>query len=826
MFPLVVLGALLASAPSSSVVLSTDGHIALAHGVLTGPSSDDLRSVAREFVLLHRAELGLPIGSTLGPPQAFSTRFGGSVHLPQLIDGVEVYGGKAIVTFDLQGRVVRVASSLRAYTGSNIAWNLTGPGALLAGARQINGALFQSDGSAQGGYQRKMFPVGDEVHAGFLVWIPTWNSAENWHLAIDATDGSVLWSENRVHRSFDANVYAAGPGGVGAGIGITPVVPVTLDHFPPGFDGGALSGEHVRAFNCCPTANCALDAGPRHFGGLLKAPDGGLATFDLAVCDVVQRATNDPALHPSGNYVYAPVDPPVGSSPSAQSPADFDVFAEVHAYFHVNKVYDFVRALSNGPFAADSGFSSFTQRDEQLGKVLAVMVNTSQPVVPANPNEQGVYFSDTMKRDNDARFFPRENMSFVLVNHQFDTDLIMMSQGDKADPAYDGTSLWHEFGHAMIYSTANWPTAIVIDSRSANDEAGALHEGLADAISFMVGQNPALAPYTAYRETSRLAIRNADNNFKCPDVLWGEVHQDSQHLSGALWQARTTLFQGSDQGGTFDAAIYAAIVSFPPDVGFEKAAVILAAAVGLAFPGIPTAQAQLKAIFDARGVSNCSKVVDVTNAPAPRIVYLIPGTQPAGLAVNQLVPGPYQLKVSVPKGAKSVRINPYVGGSTRLRLLAKANQPIVFKRGAAQRLTNDADKSGVAVIDGGVTTATALIDVPCGGDLYFTVANTNTTEAVLINLAFGVVPADSCPAIPDAGMTFDAGMMVVPDAGPAPVVDAGPPPPVRVELYPTPLGTVAPLSGCGCNAASPGAGWLLLVSLALLGRRIRPRGTR
>ncbi|MBS1148656.1 MAG: Protein-N(5)-glutamine methyltransferase PrmC, partial [Myxococcaceae bacterium] len=729
MFALLAIAPLLLGVPTEpswNVVPTPDGHIALAQGVLSGPSAGDLREAARAFVLSHRAELGLPITSSLGPAQTFATRFGGSVHLPQLVDGLEVYGGKVIVTFDLQGRVVRVASSLRSYDRVKLSWSLTGPQALLAGARQIEGAVFQNGGVPYGGYQQKMFPVGDELHAGYFVWVPTWKTSQNWHLAIDATDGTVLWSEDRVRHGFEANVYASSPGGLSTGVGVTPLAPVTLDHFPAGVDGGKLSGELIRAFNCCPTANCNLDAGApaRRATGMFQT-FGGTVSYDLAICDRYQRATNDPAVNPNGNYLYAPTDVPTGAGPNPQSPADFDEFAEVHAYFHVNKVYDYLRALSIGPLTADAGFSAFAMRDSKLGKVPAIQVNASEPAFPQSPNAQGVYVSNTMTRVENAMFLARENMQAVTVpEFAFDTDALVIYQGDKADFAYDAPVVWHEFGHGAIYSTSNWNRGVEIDARSSNDESSALHEGVADVIAFMVGQESAIGQYVGPRtDFGSAALRNANNTDKCPDVLWGESHQDSQHFAGAIWQARATAFQGTDQGRTFDAAFYAALVSFPPNVGFEKAAAIISSAVGLAFPALPLAQAQMKQIFDARGVSSCSKVLDVTSIPSPRKVYIISGSAYAALGSGQGVPGPYQMKIRVPKGAKSVTLSgPYFsgGGSTtaRLALLAKANQPITFTR-AGQTLTHDADKSVVPTAGGGTMSGTALIDVPCGGELYF-----------------------------------------------------------------------------------------------------------
>jgi hypothetical protein len=814
MFALLVIAPLVlgapAIAPSWNVLPSPGGHIALADGVLSGPYTGDLRDAARVFALQHRNELGLPVTSTFGPAQAFSTRFGGSVHLPQLVDGVEVYGGKVIVTFDLKGRVVRVASSIRPYRQLDMTWKLSGPQALAAGAREIDGAVFRPDGAPHGGYLPKMFIVGDDVHAGYLVWVPTTQLSENWHLAIDATTGAVLFSENRVHHGFEANVYASSPGGLSTGIGVTPLSSVTLEHFAAGADGGKLNGSQIRAFNCCPTANCNLDAGAvaRRATGMLSTFGGGMVAYDLAICDRQQRVTNDPAINPNGNYLYTPVDPPIGSSPNASSLADFDEFSEVHGFFHVNKVYDVLKDLSNGPLAADSGFSPFLLRDQKIGKVAAIQINASEVSFPQSPNAQGVYYSSVMARVDNAMFVPRESMGGVSVpEFSFDTDALVIYQGSKADFAYDAPVVWHEFGHGAIYSTSNWNRGVDIDARSANDETSALHESFADIVAFMVGNESEIGQYIGPRGVGgSLALRNANNTDKCPDVLWGESHQDSQHFSGAVWEARKTLFQGADQGKTFDAAFYAAMVSIPPNVNFAKAAAIISSAVGLAFPQLPLAQAQMKQVFDARGVTNCSKVLDVTAGPSTREVYIIPGSSYAGLASGQSVPGPYQFKFKVPQGAKSVTISgPYFFGGTtvRISLLAKVNQPITFTRGAGNTLTHDADKTVVPTVVNGQMNGTVMIDVPCGGEVYFTIVNSSPRDRTLQNLSYSYSAPTSC-FVPDAGM--DAGVVVVPDAGSE--ADAGvPAADVKFDVYPDPLGAAARPSGCGCNAAPPALFW-------------------
>ena len=784
-------------------------------GVLTAPAGGDLREVAHAYVLAHREKLGLPATSSLGPAQAFSTRFGGSVHFAQRVGGVEVDGARVIVTFDLQGRVVRVASSLVAYQQLMLRWNLTGPQAVLAGARELDGALFEGPGLPRGGYRATAFPVGDALHAGYLVHVPTWNPAENWHLAIDATDGSVLWRQNRVHRGFEARVYEQGPGGLSAGVGVTPLVPVTLAGLR---DGGRLDGERVRVFGCCPAAGCDLDAGAparRATGYFRPSSSSAFAPYDVPICDPAQRASNDPAQHSSGDFVYAPVALPTGAAPNMQSAGDIDEFAEVHAYHHLNKAYGFIRGLSLGPLAADGGFSPFQLRDEKRGHTFTVQVNLSETVFPQAPNAQGVWYGTALRRFEDAFFYASEDMVRLYPEHALQSDSIRLSQGDRADLAYDGTVMWHEFAHAAVYSTSHFNVPVAIDARSAMNENGALHEAIADAFAFMMAQDPVLGPYVGPRTGAgpRDFVRNADNTNKCPDSTWGDGHADSQYFSGALWQARETLFQGADQGRTFDAAFYAAVVSFPPDVGFDSAAAISSHAVGLAFPANPRAEAQMKQVFDARGVTGCSKVLELVGGFA-RPIYIVSSTADARVAMGSVLPGPYQLKLRAPRGAKSltVRSNIYQG-TTGIRVLAKVGQPITFKRASSQRLANDADRTVVPTFANAMFTTTIPLEVPCGGEVYFTVGNVGPTEQILLDLNGSIVAADSCP-------------MPVPDAGPMPNPDAGTttPDPVKVDASPDTLGS-AEEPGCGCSASFSAPALALLAAVLRARRRSSSRST-
>lgn len=761
-------------------------------GVQTPPLIGNPGDAALRFANSRKAEFGLDPRTTLTVGRQLGTRFGGTVQLVQTLDGLEVFGGKLIVTFDEQQRVVRVSSSLKSFSNAVTTARFTGPQALALATREVDGAWLRTDGVPYGGYTRMAFSINGELHVGFLTFVPTLKNSENWHVAIDATDGSTLWVQNRARASNAAKVYPSSP--KAPGVGVTATADVTLAHLP---DAGFLRGEMVRALNCCPTENCNPDAGPLRAQGMAQTFQGTV-NFDVAICDQRPRASNDPAVHASGDFVYAPIDPPNTVNPSIGNPADYDEFAEVHAYFHVSKAYDAVRALSRNPLSANGPFSPFTMRTTTPnGDLPAVWVNVSDADLnSAQPNAQGVYVSNTLSRTENAMFLARENMEFLLLPPQvLASDALVIYQGQTADFAYDGPVLWHEFGHGVIHSTSDWGTEVSFDNRSANNESSALNEGMADLFAVMTGHDPVVGAYVGPRiDPTMSAIRNVENTEKCPDVLWGESHQDSLHVTGAVWEARKQ-FLGTDDGATFDAALYAAIVSFPPDVNFEKAATIITSSVVQAFPNVADARMKLQTVLDARGVTHCSKVLDVTNNTTPRTYYGITGTSFAGVADGVGVPGPYQFKIRAPRGVKSVTVTGMMqsfGGNTmsRLDFLASADRPITFAKAGTQ-VQHDAQAHVLPTLAGSTFTGTVDIAVPCGGEVYFALTNVSRRDRTLFDVSFDFQEAASCP-------------VVVPDAG---MMEA----PINLALAPETLG--APSQGCGCSAVEPfslvvGALWL------------------
>lgn len=837
---------------------AANGSPALQLGQLSQPLTGELSAAVQAWSLSQRATFKLPAVSTLRFSHAFATRFGGSFHLLQEVGGVEVYGSRLVVTLDTEARVVQTSSSLSGFEFIRDTWSLDETQALQKAAAGVVLPMLQPNGVPYGGLQKMYFEVGAELHAGYLAHVASLDFTKNWYVAVDAVTGERLFVQNRVHHALDANMYPISPGGLDAGVGATPTTKVQLRHLDGGSmvadtcdgflaDGGwettpnsrqELCGFQMTQFNCCPREGCQADAGTKRVSGRTTVNIGVPLDlqFSMAVCDRIRRAS--PLSNDAGsNYAYTPVDPPKNKATVVlDDPANSDEFAEVQSFYHVNRVYDWVRGLSAAGQTIFAGQQPavrvFAMRDERRmpSRKPAIWANVMFPNFnELQTNIQGgfgcvanppcITHSDTLLRIDNAAFFPRENFSQLPIPG-FDTgvDTLLIFQGNSADAAYDATVIQHEFGHGVVYATAAITfDKIAIDSRSANNEGGALHEGFADYIAGAFNDVAEIGPYFGPRALAGTAVagvrqdgylRTLNNDLSCPAVLWGEVHQDSQHVAAALWAGRAA-FRGSDNGNTYDAAFYAMLVSIAPSADFASVAAAMTARVKQAFPTVATAEAQMTAIFTAKGVIGCSKVLDVTGASSPRAVYQIAAAPDLPQAV---IPGPIQFKLRTPKGATKVHVSaklgsgsPIPGATPPVLALVKENAPITFTRSGGG-LTNDATQS-VQLSSGGLANIT--VSVPCGAasEVYVTLASTGGGGAAQnVSVTFDA-PA-TCVVASDGGTTDrdDGGV----DTKTIPSVGAGS------------TTSAAPAKTCGCSSGELGP--MLGLGLAALALRRRKRG--
>jgi hypothetical protein len=345
--------------PTQQVVNPRTGAPSLELGVLSEPLEGELVAAVRAWALSQRARYGLPAHSTLRSLEALGTRFGASFHLQQVIGDVDVYQARLVVTLDASRRVVQVASSLETSPVVLEGEGLTADVALQRAGQALPLVALRPDGVPYGGAKRFYLPVAGELHLGWVANVQSLDFAKNWYVGIDAVTGARLFVQNRVHHAgLEAQVYPVSPGPLDAGVGRTATVTRELRHGDGGSmlddtcvvgladgglgtapnDGGELCGTQLTTWNCCPTANCVPDAGPRRLAGATSFM-GIPVQYDVAVCDRVRRASN--VRNATADFVYSPVDPPMDPAVVvASDPANSDEFAEVHAFYHVNTVYD------------------------------------------------------------------------------------------------------------------------------------------------------------------------------------------------------------------------------------------------------------------------------------------------------------------------------------------------------------------------------------------------------------------------------------------------------------------------------------------------------
>jgi hypothetical protein len=255
----------------------------------------------------------------------------------------------------------------------------------------------------------------------------------------------------------------------------------------------------------------------------------------------VTSETGNPAYSPTNTFRYT---------------RDQDEFEQVMAYYWITEAQEYVHSL---------GF----------GETRPGIDNVSQPV---RINQYGV--------DN----------SFT-TDHP--SNLIRYGKGG-VDDAEDAEVILHEYGHALHQGQG---------FQFASEQAGAISEGFADYwavdVSDIVAKRlgvPEQEPLecvadwdsTSYTSTVPHCLRRLDANKHYPDDLDGEVHDDGEIWSQALWTIRGAL--GHVEA---DTIILTGSMNFPGTTMTDLANRTVAAAQDLY--GKSAAKA-VTAAFQARGI--------------------------------------------------------------------------------------------------------------------------------------------------------------------------------------------------------------------------------
>ncbi|MFT7578737.1 MAG: hypothetical protein ACI9MR_000395 [Myxococcota bacterium] len=426
-----------------------------------------------------------------------------------------------------------------------------------------------------------------------------------------------------------------------------------------------------------------------------------LGNFALEITACTPAATVFP--NAAGNYLD--ILPPV-------TPADDDgKFAELMMYHHMQVIH--------GYFKDTHGL---TDRDEPLEAI----VNISAHVDLCNQ----------WARLPNAAFIPQESLSQLPFGLDFGLqgDAIVFSGTESKNFAYDATVIYHEYTHAILGATRL--SGVFLDRQGLNNLPGALNESYADYFATSLIDSSLLGSYTL-NDLGEFAIcgfplggggdnqaRNMENERTCPDDLTAEVHADSEIFSGALWEIRALL--GREDA---DKVILEGVITLTNESGFTAAAdATVDAARMLEGEEVAT---QIEAIFDARQIVECPRVMPITSVGQRGIAVSLPGTDaiqdgsfPTG------VPGYLQYKVAVPAGTQQLTIQLAVqaggglggggGGPADLGLLLKPGDAgIDYTLG----FTVTTDEVARVAVDGESNSVTLTGSCLTEGDLVFAIHN-------------------------------------------------------------------------------------------------------
>ena len=438
---------------------------------------------------------------------------------------------------------------------------------------------------------------------------------------------------------------------------------------PERTDDNDMINERIEALNCINLGEYVTYQG-----------------YEFLRCSTVHTTESDE----NGDFLYEP-------DPMAID----DQFGETHMFYHANRAFDFFTTL---------GLTSINDMP------LAAIVNYQMAGALQGSDEDLVPFEN-------AAFIPPGQSELYTGSSQ---GSLIFGQGDSIDFAYDGDVIYHEFGHAVVGSTSNLEF-LVIDRQGISMAPGAMNEGYADYFSSALTNDSAVGDYAGSAYGSESSIRDLDNNATCPSILYGEVHQDSKHFSGALWEGRNEWIDLGNDSLAYDIAIFDAMISLQGDSTFDDAVAITVDVVG---DLDETMGELLLTIFAQRNVQDCRRIIDITNDGHQ--FHMILSGESVGL--EPFAPGPLQFLVTVPPNTGKIKLTYFFNGESNYGTMEHswivADRPLVFEvfRG---NLDGNWDEI-LEVNDSGYNTVTYTGNFE--GDYYFMAVGETGEQGQIMNL--------------------------------------------------------------------------------------------
>ena len=304
----------------------------------------------------------------------------------------------------------------------------------------------------------------------------------------------------------------------------------------------------IKAYNC-PDDDTKVAIDPSSMG-----IDLGGMTFNVHVCHPMALANKCE----KGSFIYDDCESGHEFSKENMTPEKIDRCAEISMYYHASKIYDYIRSLYTDIDSKNEFYLQNNDKDKPLNVI-------SNFVMPSFNDISAIMQGNNDLAPMDNAFFTQEQPLLNMLLGEFGVtgDLLVFGQGTKADFGYDGDVIYHEFGHATIY-TAGIEGLEFTDKYGMSVEPGALHEGMADTFAFIMTDNTCTGEYASegFVKISPLyeaqmdtegegdnkifCMRSALNKNRVFEDFVGEVHFDGQPLLASNWDIYQ-LIKGNDK---------------------------------------------------------------------------------------------------------------------------------------------------------------------------------------------------------------------------------------------------------------------------------------
>jgi len=400
----------------------------------------------------------------------------------------------------------------------------------------------------------------------YIVRFPAIHLADSRFHVVDAKTGKVLKSGNSTYFNVDADYEIPDEDGIDPALAtdmakiwkfnpsVTPdVIDVELPWVSP-YDDADLETEQlgflttdkdsegirkIKAFNC------------PNVGGTVSLEEMIGYPINVPLCSPTQLANK----LDNGSFIYNDCEDGHEFKEENMTSDKIDRCAEISMYYHASKIYNYLRGL----YKDIDSTGKFYLQNNDAERPLNVIGNFQMP----DTSDLQALMSGTAKLvAMDNAFFSQDNPSIGDLLSQFGVkgDLLVFGQGTKGDFGFDGDVVYHEFGHATIY-TAGIVGMEFTDKYGISNEPGSVHEGIADTFAFLMTDNTCTGEYASEaivkwaqsqggmvemdKEGDFYCMRTALNEYTVFEDFIGEVHWDGQPLLAANW-AIYKLIKGSD----------------------------------------------------------------------------------------------------------------------------------------------------------------------------------------------------------------------------------------------------------------------------------------